>query len=174
MKKIGHPLHSFQGGGRQKLPYCQWHLLYSVALLVSVSLSSSAASRGPHPHQINILTSFNHLVKKIGPIITHLFCLRIEAFCTCQQHILPFWPSRISIGYHVRAQLFFSAKWASRQKTNSIPLWSQTSSWTSSTISGYTSGQTSGTTSIGTSGTTSGCTSGTTSGFQLHFSYLFL
>ena len=38
---------------------------------------------------------------------------------------LPFWTSGICIGYHVRVQLFFSAKWGSRQRTDSFPLWSQ-------------------------------------------------
>ena len=38
---------------------------------------------------------------------------------------LPFWASGIYIGYHVRAQLFLSAKWPSTQRTNSFPLWSR-------------------------------------------------
>ena len=38
---------------------------------------------------------------------------------------LPFWTSGICIGYHVRAQLFSSAKWGSRQRTDSFPLWSR-------------------------------------------------
>ena len=38
---------------------------------------------------------------------------------------LPFWVPGICIGYHVRAQFFFSAKWGSRQRTNSFPLWSR-------------------------------------------------
>ncbi len=76
--------------------------------------------------------------------------------------ILALW--KLCQGYHVRAQLFFSAIWSSKSSGSGC-----TSRYTSGTTpvytSGTTSGYTSGTTSGYTSGTTSGYTSGTTSGY---------
>ncbi len=76
--------------------------------------------------------------------------------------ILALW--KLCQGYHVGAQLFFSAIWGSKLSGSGC-----TSRYTSGTTPGYTSGTTSGyssdTTHGYTSGTTSGYTSGTTSGY---------
>ena len=40
-------------------------------------------------------------------------------------NILSFWTSGICQAYHVGAQLFFSAIFGSRQRTNYLPLWSR-------------------------------------------------
>ncbi len=62
---------------------------------------------------------------KISPISTHLVLMKDGGISHLLVEYLRFWTSGICLGYHVKAQLFFSAKWRSKQTTDSLPLWSR-------------------------------------------------